>query len=196
MRYYAGACSALFAACLALTASVSAYAADAAAPAEPTPEEAAAAAVIADARAAINITAAWTRATPGNATNAAVYLRISNNGTEPERLIGVRAAMAERAEIHTGGATMAAVEGLDVPAGETLAFAPNDNHIMLIDLRAPLLEGDSFLVQLEFEKGGSQTIAVPVGTANAMAPPLVSAGNAEDITSGATEEPADDSAPQ
>jgi copper(I)-binding protein len=157
---------------------------------EPTDEEAAAAeaeaAAIAEARANVTITGAWTRATPGNATNAAVYLRVGNIGTEAERLIGVRAEMAEEVAIH--GANMQPLEGMEVPAEDALVFAPNGNHIMLTDLRAPLREGDSFLVQLEFERGGTQTAAVQVLSANAIGPPTPTAAAAGDITSGATEE--------
>ncbi len=55
---------------------------------------------------------------------------------------------------------------------------------MLMDLRAPLNEDDRFLVQLEFEQGGSQTVSVHVLAANALGP----AGSAAaDITSGASE---------
>jgi copper(I)-binding protein len=147
----------------------------------------AAAAAIAEARANISITNAWTRATPGNATNAAVYLRIANIGPETERLIGVRAEMSERVVIHTGGGQMAAVEALDIPAEDTVSFAPNGNHIMLIDLRAPLQEDDQFLVQLEFERGGSQTVSVDVLAANALGPTTPGAVSEADITSGASE---------
>ena len=147
----------------------------------------AATAAIAEARANISITNAWTRATPGNATNAAVYLRIANIGADAERLIGVRAEMSERVVIHTGGGQMAAVEVLDIPEEETVLFAPNGNHIMLIDLLAPLQEDDRFLVQLEFERGGSQTVSVQVLAANALGPAAAGGASAADITSGASE---------
>lgn len=177
---------------LGLTGSISAIAAEADTDtntdetAAPTPEEEAAAAAIAAARDAITISGAWTRATPGNATNAAVYLRIANTGDEPERLIGVRAEMSDDIMFHN--ANMQAIDSMEVPAGGSLVFEPNGNHIMLTGLRAPLREGDSFLVQLEFEKGGSQTTAVQVQSATAMGPPTVGATTSSDITSGATEE--------
>ncbi len=137
---------------------------------EQTEAEEAAAAAITEARANISISNAWTRATPGNATNAAIYLRIGNIGEDAERLIGVRAEMSERVMIHSGGGQMAAIEALDIPAEDAVLFAPNDNHIMLMDLRAPLLEDDTFLVQLEFENGGSQAVSVRVLAANAVGP--------------------------
>jgi len=185
--------AALIAACLgvAVIAAGPALAADAADTEEAEEEVSAAdeavAAAIAEARANISITNAWTRATPGNATNAAVYLRIANIGTDAERLIGVRGEMSERVMIHTGGGQMAAVEALDIPEEETVLFAPNGNHIMLIDLRAPLQEDDRFLVQLEFENGGSQTVSVQVLAANAIGPAAAGGASAADITSGANE---------
>jgi copper(I)-binding protein len=147
----------------------------------------AAAAAIAEARANISLTNAWTRATPGNATNAAVYLRIGNIGEEAERLIGVRSEMSERVMIHSGGGQMARIESLDIPGEDAIAFEPNGNHIMLMDLRAPLLEEDSFLVQLEFERGGSQTVSVQVLAANAVGPSALGAVNTPDAASEAEE---------
>jgi copper(I)-binding protein len=147
----------------------------------------AAAAAIAEARANISLTNAWTRATPGNATNAAVYLRIGNIGEEAERLIGVRSEISEQVMIHSGGGQMAQIESLDIPGEDAIAFEPNGNHIMLMDLRAPLLEEDSFLVQLEFETGGSQTVSVQVLAANAVGPTALGAANTPDATSEAEE---------
>jgi len=183
----------LIAACLGLAiigASPSLAAEDAAGEAAEgglTEAEEAAAAAIAEARANISLTNAWTRATPGNATNAAVYLRIGNIGELAERLIGVRTEMSERVMIHSGGGQMAAVESLEVPAEDAVLFAPNGHHIMLMDLRAPLLEGDSFLVQLEFETGGSQAASVQVLAANAVGLTTVVGTGATDSASEASE---------
>ena len=155
------------------------------------PPAADAADAVAQARANINLSAGWTRATPGNATNAAVYLRIANVGMEPDRLVGVRIAAAGRTEIHTGGMEggvmrMQMVQSLPIPAMDAVTFAPNGNHLMLVGLKAPLRENESFLAVLELEKGGSQTVSVKVMAANAMGPPAA-AGSTRDITSGATQ---------
>jgi hypothetical protein len=45
------------------------------------------------------------------------------------------------------------------------------------------LEEDSFLVQLEFETGGSQTVSVQVLAANAVGPTALGAANTPDATS-------------
>jgi len=137
------------------------------------------------ARDAITISGGWTRATPGNATNAAIYLRVGNSGATPEQLIGVRGEMAERVEFHN--AQMQASTSMTVPAEDALLFEPNGNHIMLIDLRAPLREGDRFLLQLEFATGGSQTTSIEVLPVDAMGPAAAAAAASTDITSGATD---------
>ena len=157
-----------------------------------TPDAAARAAVAAATAAKANIEVAdgWTRATPGNATTAAIYVRILSV-KDPDRLIGAKAAAAEKAEIHTttnqnGTARMAATPAVPIAGGATVTLGPAGSHIMLTGLKAPLRQGDSFLVSLEFEKAGSHTAVVRIGAANATGapPPRL---NARDMTSGATQ---------
>jgi copper(I)-binding protein len=161
----------------------------------PTPDAAAreAAAAAAAAKANIEVTDAWTRATPANATTAAIYLRIVSV-KDADRLIGAKAAMAEKAEIHTttnqgGTARMTPVTAVPVPAAGTVGFTPAGTHLMLTGLKAPLRQGDSFLTQLDFEKAGTHTVVVRIGAANALGPPAPPSTAARDITSGATQPP-------
>lgn len=168
-------------------------------PALPNPAAApgndAAARAAATAKANVDVTDGWTRATPGNATTAAVYLRIINVGKEPDKLIGVGVGAAQKAELHTGTMAngvmrMEMVPAVVIPAGGTVTFSPAGNHIMLIGLKAPLKEGESFLVTLDFEKAGKETAVVKIAGANAMGPPApAKAGNTRDVTSGATQPP-------
>jgi copper(I)-binding protein len=44
-------------------------------------------------------------------------------------------------------------------------------HIMLVGLKAPLREGQSFALTLTFAKAGPQTVTVMVGKVGAMGPP-------------------------
>jgi copper(I)-binding protein len=153
-----------------------------------------AAAAAAAAKANIDVNDGWARATPGNATTAAVYLRIVSV-KDADRLIGAKTAMADKSEVHTsatvnGAMRMTPVPNLAIPAGGTVTFSPAGNHIMLTGLKAPLRQGDSFLVTLDFEKAGAHTAVVRIAAANAMGPPPAAAAS-RDITSGATE-PAND----
>ncbi len=127
------------------------------------------------AKANIEVGEAWTRASPANATTAAVYLRISIV-KDADRLIGAKVWNSDKAEIHNtttvnGQAKKALATPLAIAGASRVAFAPGGLHVMLTGLRAPLRQGDSFLIALEFEKGGTQTTAVRIAAANANAAP-------------------------
>jgi copper(I)-binding protein len=106
----------------------------------------------------------------------AVYLAITNPGAEADRLVAVATPAAGAASIHEtrtvdGVMTMDMKEALDIPAGATVALAPGGMHIMLMNLTAPLTEGQQFDVTLTFVKAGSVTVSVPVaGVAANQAP--------------------------
>jgi copper(I)-binding protein len=64
---------------------------------------------------------------------------------------------------HMGGSmTMQEVARVEVPAGETVAFEPGGYHVMLIDLAEPLVAGETFEMELTFEKAGTVTVEVEV----------------------------------
>src|ERR1700709_662341 len=47
----------------------------------------------------LTVTSPWTRATPGGAKIAGGYLKITNNGTAPDRFLGAKSAATEQCEI-------------------------------------------------------------------------------------------------
>jgi len=119
---------------------------------------------------------AWARATPGNSKTGAVYLTIVDHGASPDRLVGVASAVAGRAELHTmrndnGVMKMHAIDALAVAPGAPTELKPGGYHIMLMDLKQPLKEGDHFPLTLRFEKAGSIQVTVQVEKVGAMAPP-------------------------
>jgi copper(I)-binding protein len=111
----------------------------------------------------------WSRSTPPGADIGAGYLTIANEGAEPDRLVSATAEGAGRVQIHTmaeegGVMTMRALpDGLEIPAGATVELAPGGNHLMLMDLAAPLKEGTRIPATLRFEKAGTLDIEFAVG---------------------------------
>jgi copper(I)-binding protein len=109
----------------------------------------------------LELTDLWTRATPPRAPAAGGFLTITNRGDQADRLVGVSSPAAAIGEIHEmsvedGVMTMRPLDdGLVIPAHGTVTLAPGGFHIMLIDLKAPLVEGEKAPVTLEFEKAGS-----------------------------------------
>lgn len=121
----------------------------------------------------LTISDAWSRATP--ARNGVVYLTVFNNGAEIDRLTGAESPVAARAELHAHSMKddimrMQRIDGIELDPGEPAVLAPGGTHIMLLGLKAPLKDGQSFPLTLVFEKGGRVTLDVAVGKAGAMAP--------------------------
>jgi hypothetical protein len=159
-----------------------------AAPGAPGEEARARAAAMA-AKANIDVTDAWTRATAGNATTANVYLHLVS-AKDADRLIGLEVSNAARIHVREptdqGAAKGTAQPAVDVPPGGTVNFVPGMRYLLLSGLKAPLKEGESFLLTLRFDKGGSQTAVVRVLNANASGPPQSTAARSGDTTAGAT----------
>jgi copper(I)-binding protein len=122
------------------------------------------------------ITQAWTRATPGGAKVAGGYLTIENKGAVPDRLIGGTVEVAARVEVHemamnNGVMTMRPLApGLAVEPGKTVKLAPGGYHLMMLELKAPLKQGDKLPVTLQFEKAGKVQVSFDVAGVGAQAP--------------------------
>ncbi len=112
----------------------------------------------------IVVEAPWARATPGGAKTGGGYMRIANRGGTPDRLGGGTASVAGRVELHEcstegGIARMRPVEGgLVLKPGVAVEMKPGGLHVMLVDLKQPLKEGDVFKGTLVFEKAGTVAI--------------------------------------
>lgn len=152
-------------------------------------EDARARAAAMAAKANIDVTDAWTKATAPNATTAQIYLHFVS-AKDPDRLIGIEVFNATRIDVReptdTGVAKGTAAPSVDVPGGGNVNFAPGGRHLLLTGLKAPLREGESFLLTLRFDKGGTQTAVVKILGANASGPPQAAAARSGDTTAGAT----------
>jgi periplasmic copper chaperone A len=122
------------------------------------------------------ITQAWSRATPGGAKVAGGYLTIENKGSAPDRLIGGSAAIAGKFEVHEmkmdeGVMTMRPLDkGLEIAPGKTVKLAPGGYHVMLMDLKGALKQGEKVPVTLQFEKAGTVQVTLDVEAVGAQAP--------------------------
>jgi hypothetical protein len=123
------------------------------------------------------ITQAWSRATPGGAKVAGGYLTIQNKGSAADRLIGGAADVADKVQVHemataNGVMTMRPLDkGLSIEPGKTVKLAPGGYHLMLLDIKSPLKQGDKIPVTLEFEKAGKVNLSLDVQSVGAKGPP-------------------------
>ncbi len=86
------------------------------------------------------------------------YVRIRNEGTEPDRLVQVSCTCSRATEIHsTQGPEMVTLPGLDIPAGGTVEIRPGSGLHIMIEAARPLPAGSEVDVTLRFERAGEIT---------------------------------------
>jgi periplasmic copper chaperone A len=124
----------------------------------------------------IAVSSPWARATAPTARTGGAYMALSNSGSASDRLLAVSTPVAGRAELHTHLSTdgimrMRPVDAVEIPAGGSVELAPGGYHVMLMDLKQPLVQGTSFPMSLSFERAGTIQVNVQVGSAGASTSP-------------------------
>jgi periplasmic copper chaperone A len=123
----------------------------------------------------IEVDQAWARATPGGAKTAALYMTLVNKSTADDRLVSVSTPVAGKADLHStttenGVMHMRPLAALDVKPGAPTVLKPGGYHVMLMDLKGPLVAGQTFPVTVIFEKAGKVEATAKVEKVGAMAP--------------------------
>ena len=107
----------------------------------------------------VEIERPWIRATTPGAKVAAGYMTLRNASAQPDRLVGGSSQLAARVETHVhirdgDILRMREVKGYDIPAKGSFELKPGGAHLMLVNLKQPLKEGDKVPVTLRFERAG------------------------------------------
>ncbi len=114
---------------------------------------------------------------------SAAYMTLENRGDMPLRLVAAATDAAGTVEIHETKLEgdvmrMRPVQGgIEIPAGGSVELKPGGLHIMLLELKAPLLPGEAISLKLTFDvlnaDGAStgETLAVSVGAPILAEPP-------------------------
>ena len=114
---------------------------------------------------AIRVIDPYARATLPGQKVGGVYMEIVSPGDA--RLTGVSSPIAGAAEVHSmtmdgGIMKMRAIEVLDLPAGRLVKLAPGGYHVMLFDLKRPLVAGEKVPLTLVIEEAGKRTHKIAV----------------------------------
>jgi periplasmic copper chaperone A len=106
----------------------------------------------------------WSRQSPMMADVAAGYLTVKNTGSEDDRLLKATAEITQKVQLHDmkiENDVMKMFElpsGIAIPAGQTVELKPKSLHVMFMDLKLQVIEGEQIKGTLVFEKAG--TVAV------------------------------------
>ncbi len=114
----------------------------------------------------------WSRPTAPGIPMGVAYLSITNNGTEPDALIGASSPDAASVQFHQttiseGMARMRPLGEVPIAPGATVKIGPGGIHLMLVDLKAPLEAGKLVPLVLEFRKAGKITVELAVESRDA-----------------------------
>jgi len=109
---------------------------------------------------------AWVRGTVAQQRASGAFMQITS--AQGGRLVSVQTPVAGMAEVHEMAMDgnvmkMRAVDGgLDLPAGKAVELKPSGYHVMLMDLKQPLKDGESVPLTLvvEARDGKRETLEV------------------------------------
>lgn len=124
----------------------------------------------------IHVDNAWARATPSGAKIAAGYMTIRNDSDKADRLVAASSPAAAKVQTHLSVterdiSRMREVPGYDIPANGVFELKPSGAHLMLVDIRAPLKEGERVPLLLRFQRSGEVKVELevrPLGASGAM----------------------------
>jgi len=117
----------------------------------------------------VTVSDPWIRATVPAQKTAGAFMQLRS--PKATRLVEVQSPVAGRAEVHQmamDGQTMRMqkVDGIDLPAGQSVNLSSGGYHVMLFDLKQQLKEGEQVPLTLSFigadKKRENVTVRVPV----------------------------------
>ena len=104
----------------------------------------------------LSVDGAWARPAP-QSVNSAFFMTITNDSAETVTLTAVDTIACGVTELHKstmqdGVMSMRPMsDGIEIPAGETVAFEPGGLHVMCLDKPAELLVGEAHALTLHFD---------------------------------------------
>jgi hypothetical protein len=107
------------------------------------------------------------RMVPPGAMATAAFMVLKNSGDKVAKLVKAENSASKVTELHThlnegGMMKMRRVPSIDIKAKGEAALEPGGLHVMMIDLKAPLKEGDKVAITLVFDDGSSKKVEAPI----------------------------------
>jgi copper(I)-binding protein len=127
-------------------------------------------------KAHVDVADAWIRPTVEGQKGTGGFLKITARD-EGMQLVGISTSLTKAAEVHEMRPSkdkpdvleMREVKSVALPKGQTVEFKPGGYHLMFMDLKQVLKNGDSIPVTLRFTNAKGQAskldVVLPVGRA-------------------------------
>ena len=109
----------------------------------------------------------YVRLAPPNAPATGAFMVIKNAGDKDVKVVKVDNPASKATELHThlnenGVMKMRPVAAIEVKSKGETALKPGGLHVMLINLHAPMKEGDVVPITLTFDDGSSKKVDAKV----------------------------------
>ncbi|XSC45695.1 copper chaperone PCu(A)C [Bradyrhizobium sp. RDT10] len=100
-------------------------------------------------------------------------MTLINNGKARDSLLSATTPVAEKVQFHStseerGVSHMREMHAIEFAPGARVTFSPGGMHIMVVGLKQPLKEGQTFPLSLTFEKAGKVDVTVSIAKVGAM----------------------------
>ena len=129
------------------------------------------------AQAQVTVKDAWVRATVAQQKATGAFMQLQS--AQDAKLLSAQSPVAGVVEVHEmsmdgGVMKMRAVPSLALPAGKAVELKPGGYHVMLMDLKAQVKDGDTVPVTLvvEGKDGKRQLVELKVPARTAVAPAM------------------------
>jgi len=125
----------------------------------------------------VSVQDAYVRLAPPNAPATGAFMVIKNNGAKDVKVLKADNPASKVTELHThlnegGVMKMRPVPAIDIKSKSEAVLKPGGLHVMLIDLKAPMKEGDVVPITLNFDDGSSKTVDAKVVKPTAAPAPM------------------------
>ena len=109
----------------------------------------------------------YVRMVPQGVPTTAAFMLIKNTGNTDRKLLRVDSSAAKTVELHNhindnGVMKMRQVRELEIKAKGQTELKPGSYHVMMIDLRQALQEGEKVPLTLSFDDGSSEKVEAVV----------------------------------
>ena len=114
-------------------------------------------------KASVTITDAWVRASEYSAAAGGmtgIFGKFTNNSDKTVIITGGETDMAMMVQTHevVNGMMQEKKGGIEIKPGETVTLEPGGLHIMIMNIKKPIVAGDKFNFTFKFDGADSQTL--------------------------------------
>ena len=113
----------------------------------------------------VDVKSAWARPTVAGQMGTGAFMQLTSR--DGARIVGASSDVAGVVEIHEmamdgGVMKMRPLRSLELPPNSTVELKPGANHMMLMDLKRPLVTGEKIKVDLRLETRDKKLVTQPV----------------------------------